>query len=413
MRHVVILGAGTAGTIMANRLMRLLAREVRAQELTITVVDRDDRHLYQPGLLFIPFGTYGERDVVKPRRRTLPAQVNLVLGDVARIDVAGSVVELADGRALPYDVLVVATGAHLHPGKTAGLTGAGWRERVFDFYTLDGALALRDALAAFKGGRLLVNAVDVPIKCPVALLEFAVLADACFTERDVREQVAITVAMPVDASPTAPAVGALLNRLVVKKDMTLVTEFNTVRVDGANGVLHSRDGRQLAFDLLVTIPLHGGAPFVSRSAGLGDEHGYVIVDPHLLQARCAPNIFALGDAAALPSAKSGAMAQLESRALAPNIARYLRRVPLARSFDGHTHDVVETGFNRAMLVESNLSADPTSGNFRFDGDPVPGFEDSRLAHEAHRAFRWAYWNVVLPGRDLPGTPQPPPGGNAP
>ena len=397
---------------MANRLMRLLAREVRAHELTITIVDRDDRHLYQPGLLFIPFGLYDEGDVVQPRRRSLPSQVSFVLGDVARVDAGRSVVELGDGRTLPYDVLVVATGAQLHPEKTAGLTGPGWRERVFDFYTLDGALALRAALAAFRGDRLLVNAVDVPIKCPVALLEFAFLADAYFTERAVRDRVAITVAAPVDAAPIVPAVEALLSQLVVKKHMTLITAFNTNRVDGASGTLHAWDGRRLDFDLLVTIPLHGGAPFVSRSETLGDELGYVPVDPHTLQARCAPNIFALGDAAALSTPKSGAMAQFESRVLAPNIARFLRGVPLARSFDGHTHDVIETGFNKAMLVESTLTTDTDTGDFRFDGDAVPVLEDSRLVHEAHRAFRLAYWNAVLPGRELPGLPTPRPGGDA-
>lgn len=402
MRHIVILGAGTAGTIMANRLSRLLAREVKAGELELTIVDRDDLHLYQPGLLFLPFGAYERNDLVRARHATLPPHVRLVYGDVDRVDTQGSAVILADGRVFAYDVLVVATGARLLPAETAGLTGHGWYETAFDFFSLDGAEALRTALDRFPGGRLVVNLMDLPIKCPVAPLEFAFLADAHFRQRGMREKVQLTFATPLDAAFTRPRAAAQLGRLLAEKDIELVTEFNVGTVDGHAQRLESWDGRILPYDLLVTVPLHGGAAFVGRSQGMGDDFGFVRTHKHTLQALAAENIFAIGDATDLPTSKAGSVAHFESEVLAPNIARYLRGVPLAPDYDGHANCFVATGHDRALLIDFNYDTEPLPGEFPFAHSPMPLLEESRLAHQAKRALRWAYWNVLLPGHPLPG-----------
>jgi sulfide:quinone oxidoreductase len=149
----------------------------RPDELAITVVDQDNRHVYQPGLLFVPFGLSHPEDIVRPRSRQLHDGVAFVESAIDHVDIEASQVQLADGTALDYDVLVVATGAVLVPEETEGLTGPGWMDKVFTFYTPEGAAALEGALATFDGGRVVVNVVDMPIKCPVAPLEFCVLAD--------------------------------------------------------------------------------------------------------------------------------------------------------------------------------------------------------------------------------------------
>ena len=173
MRRLVVLGAGTAGTMTANKLRGRLPRK----EWQITVVDRDDRHLYQPGLLLLPFGKYRPADLVKSRRRFLPAGTDFVLAEVDRVEADRNAVLLQDGRELPYDELVIASGASSRPDQTPGLLGPLWRESIFDFFTLEGATALRDKLTSFTGGRLVVHIVDMPIKCPVAPLEFTFLAE--------------------------------------------------------------------------------------------------------------------------------------------------------------------------------------------------------------------------------------------
>ena len=402
MKRIVILGGGTAGTIMANRLRRLYAAEVARDRTTITVIDKQPAHVYQPGLLFVPFGLATPESLVKKQRRQLHPAVRRIEAVIGRVDTAGNTVDLDGGQRVPYDVLVIATGSRLLPEETEGMTGPGWRERVFDFYTLDGATALRDALQRFEGGRLVINVVDMPIKCPVAPLEFAFLADDYFTRRGIRDRVSIIYATPLDGAFTKPGAARALSHLLASKGIELVTEFNAGRVDGAEGKLVSWDDREIPFDLLVSVPLHGGAPFVKRSPGLGDDADFVVTDPRTLQAKVAPNVFAIGDATNVPASKAGSVAHFEAEILEENIRRFLAGEPLVADFDGHANCFIETGNGKALLIDFNYDVEPLPGNFPL---PVVGplqlMQESRLNHLGKLAFRWIYWNVLLPGLNLP------------
>jgi sulfide:quinone oxidoreductase len=404
MKRIAILGAGTGGTIMANRLAKMYRRELAQGTVTITLVDQDDRHLYQPGLLFLPFGRYVPEQLVKSRRALVSEHVEYVQAGIDRVEADTDVVYLADGRAISYDVLIVATGTRLAPEETEGLLGAGWRSKVFDFYTLEGATALRDALANFKGGRLVIDIVDMPIKCPVAPLEFAFLADAYFTRRGIRSAVDITYVTPLDSAFTKATCAKTLTHFLADKRITLVTEFATGSVDGAAGRLVSYDERVVDFDLLVTVPLHVGQDYVGRSPGLGDSLKFVPTDPHTLQAKRKVNIFALGDATDLPSSKAGSVVHFQAEILAPNVRRFLEGQPLDPDFDGHSNCFIETGFDKALLIDFNYEVEPLPGKFPFALGPMSLLRESRLNHLGKLAFRWAYWNVLLPGHDIPGIP---------
>ena len=402
MKNLLVLGAGTAGTIIANRLRRRHAAAVATGELTITVVDQDAQHLYQPGLLFLPFGHYTPADLVRPRSRQLHPLVHYVEAAIDLVDAQQSLVHLADGATLPYDVLVVATGTRIAPEETEGLTGEGWRTKMFDFYTLDGAIALRGALERFEGGRLLINVVEMPIKCPVAPLEFAFLADDYFRKRGIRDRVEITYATPLDGAFTKPAASAALAHLLKEKGVQLETEFNAGRVDGPRGILASWDERELPFDLLVSIPLHQGAEYVKRSPRLGDDMGFVLTDPHTLQARVAPNVFAIGDATNVPASKAGSVAHFEAEVLEENITRFLAGEALTPDFDGHANCFIETGDRKALLIDFNYDVEPLPGTFPLPGiGPLRLLDETRINHLGKLAFRWAYWHLLLPGHDIP------------
>jgi len=378
-------------------------QEVQAGRTTITVVDPDAQHLYQPGLLLLPFGLYEREQIVRTRRRLLHPRVKYVQTMVERVDVGGNAIELAGGARVPYDVLIVASGTRTVPEETEGLTGPGWREKMFDFYTLEGALALRQALARFDGGHLVVNVVEMPIKCPVAPLEFVFLADWYFTHRGIRDRVQITYVTPLDGAFTKPIASAALSHLLAEKGIALVSEFSAGRVDGDAGVLYSWDDRNVPFDLLISVPLHMGAEFVGRSPGLGDEMGFVHTDPRTLQSKAAPNVFAIGDATNVPTSKAGSVAHFEGEVLAGNIRRFLAGEPLEQGFDGHANCFIETGHDKALLIDFNYDVEPLPGAF-----PVPVLgpmrllKESRLNHLGKLAFRWLYWNVLLPGYDIPG-----------
>ena len=396
-RRIVILGGGTGGTMAANRLRR----RFDADEAEIHVIDRDDEHLYQPGLLFVPFGLASSDEIVRPRRRQLRNEIVFHEQELESVDLDRNEVRLDGGALLGYDVLVVATGARLQPEETDGMTGHGWNERVFTFYDREGADGLREALARFDGGRLVVNLVDMPIKCPVAPLEFAFLADWYLRERGVRGRTELVYATPLDSAFTKRTCAEHLSFLLADKQIELVTEFSAGEVDGIGGKLASYDGRELDFDLLVTVPLHGGAPYVERSPGLGDALGFVPTDKRTLQTAAKPNVFALGDATDLPTSKAGSVTHFEAEILTENIARYFADQELEPGYDGHANCFIETGFHKALLIDFNYEVEPLPGHFP-TAFGLPLLRESRLNHLGKLAFQWIYWHALLPGRDLPG-----------
>lgn len=401
MQRIVILGAGTGGTIMANRIAKEYRGDLASGDKTLTVVDQEARHVYQPGLLFVPFGVYQPEQIVRPRRPTLPSEATYVQCEIDRVDPDANMVFLKDGRTYPYDLLIVATGTRLVPEETEGLTGPGWGEKMFDFYTYEGSVALSRALRNFTGGRLVINVVDMPIKCPVAPLEFAFLADWYFTERGIRDKVQLSYVTPLDDAFTKPTCNRELAPLFKGKGIELITEFNVGRVDGPAGKLVSWDEREVPFDLLVSVPMHAGAEFVTRSPGLGDDMGFVKTHPNTLQSLRAPNIFAIGDATNVPASKAGSVVHFESEILIDNVRRFFEGQPLDPGFDGHSNCFIETGFNKALLIDFNYETEPLPGKFPFSIGPLSLLKESRVNHLGKMAFKWAYWNMLLPGRDIP------------
>jgi sulfide:quinone oxidoreductase len=395
--HIVILGGGTGGTLTANRLRKHYGYD----EATITVVDQDDRHVYQPGLLFVPFGLERAEHIVRPRHRQLRHGIDYLQSPIDRVDLDGRRVHLGGGGVLDYDVLVVATGARLLTDETEGLTGPGWRHNVHTFYDLEGAVALEKALLDFEGGRLVVNVVDLPIKCPVAPLEFCFLADWYFYERGIRDDVEISYVTPLDGAFTKPTAASTLAGLLEAKGIHLVTEFNTGEVDGPGGRLVSYDGREVPFELAVVVPLHGGAEYVGRSEGLGDDLDFVPTDPHTLQSRARPEVFALGDAAEVPTSKAGSVTHFEGEVLVDNIVRFLAGEPLDDAYDGHANCFIETGFHRALLIDFNYETEPVAGHFPAQVG-LPLLKESQLNHLGKLMFQWLYWHSLLPGRPMPG-----------
>ena len=396
MKKLVILGGGTAGTMMAAKLRDRLD----PWSWQIQVVDRDDKHLYQPGLLFLPFGIYSHRHLSKPRHRFIPEGVELVLADVDRVEPHRNRLALADGSHLPYDHLIIATGSRIVPEETPGLAGEGWQADAFDFYTPAGATALRDRLAAFRGGRVVVNLLDMPVKCPVAPLEFIFLADWFFHERGVRDDVELVYATSLDAAFTKPRASAALTHMLEEKNIRVEANLAVERVDGGNRVLHAFDGRAVDYDLLVSIPLHRGSPVIARS-GIGDEADFVPTDKHSLRSVEWENVWVLGDATDLPTSKAGSVAHFEAEVLTENITAAMAGIEPPVAFDGHANCFIETGFDKALLIDFNYETEPLAGRFPLPGvGPFTLLEESDANHWGKMAFRWAYWNLLLKGADM-------------
>lgn len=397
MKKLLILGAGTGGTIMANKMRKELPRE----EWLITIIDQEKTHYYQPGFLFIPFGYYKRADVVKPKQNFLPIGVNSIYNKIERIDHDNNKVVLANGEVLGYDILIIATGVRINPEETPGLKGDLWYKNIFDFYTIEGAEALSRFFKTWDGGNLVVNIVDNPIKCPVAPLEFSFYADAFFTERGMREKVKISYVTPLSGAFTKPRSSKLLGSLLESKNIDMITDFFLSEVDNENKILKDFGGREVPFDCLVTVPLHSGDQVITKS-GLGDEFGFVKADKFTLQSAAKENIFVLGDAGNFPTSKAGSVVHFQADILTENLMCFIEERPFTEKFDGHSNCYIETGHGKGALIDFNYDTEPLPGYFPFPGiGPFSLLKESRLNHYGKLIFRWIYWHILLKGKEMP------------
>lgn len=399
MKTLLILGAGTGGTMVANKMVH----ELDSQEWEIIVVDRDETHYYQPGLLFIPFGIYSSRDVQKPKRDFIPNGVKLILSDIELIEPDQNRVTLTrDKQVINYDYLVIATGTHIQPGETEGLLdGGGWRKNIFDFYTPDGAVDLAGFLKFWKGGRLVLNVAEMPIKCPVAPLEFLFLADWFFHEKGIRDNVEIVYATPLDGAFTKPRAAGILGGMLESKNITIEPNFNIGEVDNKKQAIRSWDEREIPYDLLITIPTNMGSEVIGKS-GMGDELNYVPIDKHTLQSNSWENVWVIGDAGNAPTSKAGSVAHFMLDVLIENMLRHMEGLEPLPDFDGHANCFIESGFEQGILIDFNYDVEPLPGKYPLPGlGPFSLLKESPANHWGKMMFRWMYWNILLKGGEMP------------
>jgi sulfide:quinone oxidoreductase len=396
MKNLVILGAGTSGTMMANHLVHRLSKDT----WKITIVDQYKTHYYQPGFLFLPFDIYKSKDVIKKGKKFIPKSVRYVNQKIEEIQADKNQVKL-ENEYLDYDILIIATGTKIAPKEVEGMKDELWYKDIFDFYTYEGAKALRNKLRKWEGGKLVVHITEMPIKCPVAPLEFAFLADSYFKNKGIRDKVEIKFVTPLDGAFTKPKATKALHYLLEDKDIKEVTDFNIERIDNQNKKMIDYSGKEIDFDLLVTVPTNLGDAVIERS-GLGDDMNFVPTNKKTLQTKDYINIFAIGDATNLPASKAGSVAHFEAEILTENILRYIEGKTLKEEFDGHANCFIETGDGKALLIDFNYTTEPVEGTFPFPGiGPLKLLKESRMNHMGKMAFRWIYWNMLIKGIHIP------------
>jgi sulfide:quinone oxidoreductase len=400
MKRIVILGAGTAGTMMANKLRNTLDRE----DWDITIVDQFKTHYYQPGFLFIPFGIYNKQDVIKPKSDFIPAGVNMVYSGIDRIEAEVNKVHLDGGQVLNYDYLIIATGTKTYPSETPGLKDKLWYKEIFDFYTVEGAVSLQKFFKGWEGGKLVMAITELPYKCPVAPLEFVFLADAYFTEKGIREKVDITYVTPMPGAFTKPIATKMLSELLEEKNIKVIPDFYIERVDNDKKKVISYDEKEIDFDVLTVVPVNMGDEMIERS-GLGDDMNFVPTNKHTLQSDAHDNIFVLGDASNIPTSKAGSVAHFAAEILFENLMSAIEGRPLQAKFDGHANCYIETGHGKGALIDFNYDTEPLPGTFPLPGlGPFGLLKNTKINHYGKVMFRWIYWHILLKGKEMPIEP---------
>ncbi|HBL27618.1 MAG TPA: oxidoreductase [Acidobacteria bacterium] len=395
MKHLVILGAGTAGTMVANRVSRSVPHD-----WSVSVVDPSPRHLYQPGLVALPFDGRGAEALERPRAATLSSRVHWIQEEVHAVDPTTRRITVGAGSPLRYDLLVLASGAVAGVDELARSLDGHWGQAVHEPYSLPGALSLRNALERFQEGRLVVSLPATPIKGPAAPLELLFLADELFTRRGRRTRVELVLTTPDAAVWPGPQAAHVLDGLLQRRGITVERSFVPAALEPGERTLRAADGRTLSWDLLIVIPPHRGAPFVTRS-GLGDALGFVPTAPDTLRARGLDDVFVLGDATDLPVGKFGSVAYFQSRIVSESLLHTIQG-RASETFDGHMSCFVESGRGRALLLDGGYGTETAPGPFPLPWlGPLRLLEENRLSHWTHQALEPLYWWALLPGHTLP------------
>jgi len=397
MKNIVILGGGTAGTMMANKLCKVLERD----EWTITIVDKHKTHYYQPGFLFIPFGIYNKKDVIKPKSDFFPPGVNVIYKGIDKVLGEENRVLLDGGQVLKYDYLIIATGTQTRPDETPGMKDKLWYKEIFDFYTIEGAVALQKFFKNWEGGKLVMAITEMPFKCPVAPIEFVCLAEAYFTKIGIRDKVEISLVTPLSGAFTKPIATKMLSELLDEKNIKVIPDFYIERIDNDEKKLISYDEQEVPFDVLTIVPLNMGDDMIERS-GLGDDMNYVPTDKETLQSKAFDNIFVLGDASNIPTSKAGSVAHFAAEILFDNLMSAIEGRELAAKFDGHANCYIETGYGKGALIDFNYDTEPLPGTFPLPGiGPFGLLKNTKINHYGKVMFRWIYWHILLRGKEMP------------
>jgi len=400
-QRIVIVGGGVGGTIVAN----VLARKLHADEAEITVIDATGEHQYMPGWLYLPFNHSAGIELSRSERSLLNAHVKLVVGHVSQINTQdrelrvlqtgggdskgktgkGKPTDAAGMLTIPYDYLVLGTGARLAPEDLPGLHEA--EDKWQHFYSLDGALRLRSALDTFEGGRIVLAIGGIPYRCPPAPLEFVFLLDEWLEHRGLRQKTEIHYTFPLNRVFPIESVAEVAAPLLEQRGIKTTVFFNTEAVDTERQVISSLEGEELPYDLLVMVPPHRGAQVIENS-GLGDGQGWIPTHRETLEVKNVERVYALGDATDLPVSKSGSAAHFEAKVIASRIEAEVRGEepdPKHGLYTGEVMCFLETGHNHATQLV-----------FDYEHPPRPP-RPSLYYHMEKQLFNRAYWYIVPQG----------------
>ncbi|KUJ92657.1 MULTISPECIES: FAD/NAD(P)-binding oxidoreductase [Archaeoglobus] len=373
MKNIVVLGGGVAGTITANYLAMKLREEIREKNVSITLISDREKQLYEPGLLYLIFNRMEESEILKDVKYLLDPLIELKIARATKIDAEKSRVELENGEVVNYDYLVIATGSRVAPEEMPGLVEGGhW------FYNLDGARRLREELARFKKGKVVVSVMGIPHKCPVAPIEVTFMLHEFFKIHGVRKDVELLYTYPINRVFTMEEVSDFVQKMFDERGINYKTFFNPVSIDPEKKVIETLEGEEETYDLLIAIPPHKGSQVIIDS-GLGDRDGWVPTDRYTLKAEGLENVYVVGDATNLPVSKAGSVAHFEAEVVAENIAAEIKGLPPTARYFGKAMCFIETGFSEATYIW-------------FDYETPPKFvKPNKFIHWMKLAYNRMYW----------------------
>jgi sulfide:quinone oxidoreductase len=310
--RILVVGGGTAGTIVANNLARRLTGETRAGKVRITLLSATDRHMYQPGLLYVAFGHMTPDQLYRDQASLLEPNIDFHVDPVTKFNLDKNQVLTAGGKTHDYDILVIATGSRMVPEETRPNEGAEF------FYTEASAVKMFKRLREFQGGKVVV-AVGVPHKCPIAPVEVMFMLHDYFKARGIRDKVQLSYHYPIGRIHTIENVAIWAKPEFERIGVATETLFNIKEVE------------------------------VLETENLG-EGGWIPTDRFSLAMKGRDNVYVVGDTTNLPVSKTGSAAHFQAETLAENIASIVKIGAPVRDYDGKVYCFIEAGHDRATYA---------------------------------------------------------------
>ncbi|NDI36913.1 NAD(P)/FAD-dependent oxidoreductase [Chengkuizengella sediminis] len=370
-KNIVIIGGGTGGMMVANKLARQLQEEINHDEVEINLISNTDQHIYQPGYLFVAFNEKAPDHFIRKQQSIVHRNVRIEYDEIEKIVLEKNII-ISAKKEYPYDILLIATGSHLDFQSVPGL-----QEGAYNFYTFEGAMELRDALVELKQGKILIT-VDVPHKCPAAPLELALMLDDYYRKRGLRENVQIKYTYPIGRIHSLQPVSEWAQPEFEKRNIELETFFNLEEVDPKRKVAMTMDGQEHDYDMLISIPAHKGAKVILDS-GIGDEIGFIPTDRHTLKMIGSDNVYVIGDATNLPISKAGSTAHYQGEKLTLNIVNRIKGRPETAFYNGKVACFLENSLEDASMI-----------TFDYETPPKPA-ATSDLLHWFKTVYGELYW----------------------
>lgn len=340
--RILIVGGGTGGTIVANNLARRLAGEIRSRKVRITMLSASDRHMYQPGLLYVAFGQMMPDELYRKQKSLLEACIDFHVDPVEEFHLDQQNVKTVSGKTYGYDVLVIATGSRIVPKEIPGLA-----EGAETFYSEASAVKMFKALRAFEGGKIAI-VVGVPHKCPIAPVELVFALDDYFKARGIRDKVQIKYHYPIGRIHTIENVAKWAKPAFEKMGIEYETLFNVKEVDVKKNVVISEEGTETSYDMLIAIPPHRGMEAIENN-GLG-QGGWIPTNRYQLTMDGYGDVYVLGDTTNLPVSKTGSAAHFQAEVVSENISSKIKIGEPVREYDGKVYCFIETGRDSATYA---------------------------------------------------------------
>jgi sulfide:quinone oxidoreductase len=369
--RILIVGGGMGGTILANNLARRLTAELRSGKVRLTMLSASERHMYQPGLLYLAIGRMTPDELYRDQASLLEPGIDFHVDPAEEFRLDKNQVKAKSGKVYDYDVLAIATGARPTPEEIPGLA-----ENSEQFYTEETAIKMFRRLREFQGGKVVV-AMGVPHKCPMAPLEIIFMMHDYFKDRGILDKVKLHYTYPIGRVHTLENVAKWAAPEMDRLGISYETMFNLKEVDGAKKIVKSEEGSETDYDLLISIPAHRGMEVIEKN-GLG-QRGWIPTHRHKLNMEGRENVFVLGDTTNLPISKAGSTAHFEAEVIGENIAALVKLGAPVREYDGKVFCFIEAGKDRA-----------TYAMFDYQNPPQPR-APTRAVHWFKVAYNRLYW----------------------